>query len=329
MTLGCGGWSAEVRTRGGEELLGVLKPSTLSMGRTLNDVSIGSLSAPGCDPCIAIRPWRHEVHLVRDGVVEWMSIPFDPSSTQDSIDIEMRDLGAWLDHRLLNSSLEFVEEDFATILRFLFSSAVERENSMNLVLSVEETGVTLSRLFSQKDRRNAGEEIRDLASAGLDFTFHLRELIAYKPDMPTPIGILTDDVLNDRRISVVGGPSATEATVLGATDSIEGIAGGVSEVDGLVQAVLTSQSRVLDNAAAEELAQQVIRGSESPALRLDATLLPDAPFEFRQLIPGTAFLVYATTQCESIEGIPMRLTNMGAQITAEAPESVSVTLVSE
>lgn len=321
--LGYGDWTTMIRSRGGD-LVALVEPTSLSFSRLQGDVSTGSFVSPPCFPCVAIRPWEHEVHFVRSGVTEWIGTPSHTTTTTNQISIEARDLLYWLDHRLIDFDHLYTEEDLATILRSAIEAAMVRDD-IGIAINDEPTGITLTRLFRRVDRRNVGEELRELASAGLNYTMHLRELIAQGPEMPTPIGPLFDHDFDDPTVEVLGTEAATEAIVLGATDAIEGVAGGVSETHGLVQTVLTGQSRILDDGAATEMARRVVDDLRIPPIQLTAKLKPDSPYELGLLLPNTSFDVRATVGCEEIEDV-MRLTNVNVERSEQ--ESVTITLVS-
>lgn len=323
--LGCGEWWAEVRRRGGKPLVEILPLVGHDVGRTLNDSASGTVTLSPCRRSL-IRPWRDEVHLIRSGITQIIGVASFPSRTAMETSVDLRDLGAWFDRRLTGVDQEYEQEDLSVILQGVFEQAMAPDSSPNLVLNSDPTGVAISRSFKQVDRRMAGEEFRALVEAGLNYTFFLREMRTTGPAMPTPLpGYLSEDHITDWTIEEIGPEAATNAFVLGATQEIEGSAGGVSEEFGLVQTVLTNQTRVTDDATATELARSLVEAVSDPPFQLSGTLTPESPYALEDLVPGVAFTIHGTFDDEEVHTV-MRLTDL--PISVGESEQIQVVLQS-
>jgi hypothetical protein len=94
------------------------------------------------------------------------------------VTLNCRDLSAWFDKRLVRGEIISEEEDMSLYAAKVLRSALSADPSPKITLNVAECGVPIDRYYSSEDDppRIAGEELRELADNGLDFTVINRTL---------------------------------------------------------------------------------------------------------------------------------------------------------
>lgn len=297
-TLGCGEYEVHVRTRGGAELVAVMPWTSLTWERVLDDTSAASVVADTdcCDLLSEIRSWQHEIGIYRDGVLVWAGPVFDPTAPAQAFQVEARDLSAWWDHRLIHSDYNFASPtDLATIFEVFSDDAMAPDNSPGLYVTTTPCGVDGVRQVLALQHQMAGQQLRDLARIGVDWTVVGRDVLAGGLVIPTePIGTLTDEHFVSRPTVNRDGSEKANLWVVrgsGGTDLGDAIYGTAEDttaatLDGLLESVATD-STILDSDSATAGAQSRVEITADILLVENAILAPSAPVTVSELVPGS------------------------------------------
>jgi hypothetical protein len=347
--LGCGGWSAYAVGRGGSPVRVEIPYSSLDVSKVLNNWGTAGLrvgdkgSARGecCELFRAVEPWRDEILLYRDKDTAYVGPLMSMTATDDRGSFSSNDLFAWMEVR-------FIEEDFhgdgdvADIFRAIFDLALASDPSPNIDISTRQTGVQAVRNFKAQEFHRAADALRELARTGLDFTMDGRHLLAGGAEVfesQTPL-ILHDDGCKSAEVTIDGGAFATDVAVFGGTSVQQGASQDSRIVQatgrattgieryGLVQRSFT-ELFILDGISADANAAARLAASQPAAMRVRATLSPEAAFGWNDLICGRRFDVRLTKVAGCIEVAEM-MRLVGFRVNVEAAtnsEDIVVDLV--
>lgn len=330
--LGCGAWEAYLYERGGQVLAAVLPWASLSCGRVVDEISEASVTVPGaCADLDVVDEYTHELLLGRNGQPAWAGPILVPEFTRESVQLPARDLFQWFDRRVLETSRNFHNDDLSVIFSQYAADALAPDPSPNITVTTSLTGVTASRTLRGAELRYAGDELRELARNGLDFSTILREVrVRGEADDTGPVFTLTDAMIDDPKVIPRGDTSTTQMIVRGRSEAITGRASVPSGRTGLLQTVVTEDA-IDDNDSADSAAAARLTASANRPMELTGTLTPVADVEFEQLLPG--ILVDVRLQVNVRRHIQvMRLVEVKVDATQNEDgtptEKVAVTLVS-
>lgn len=341
MALGCGDWEAFVQTRGGDMRLATLEYSDLAGGRILDEMSSGSVTVgvdgmtdqECCRVLGTLNPWEHELSMWRDGAEVWVGPIIEPEWAEQSVSIPARDLFQWFERRLLPYDRAFENSDLAEIFAQYALDALEADTSPNISLAPGPCGVTGQRFVAATAFRRAADEMRELARSGLDFTAIGRTIRTGGAAIPTPaLPTLTSEWVDRPRLRRAGLSAASEVTVIGASTTvpdvpISGVSGGASDPLGLVQLSFQEPS-ILDTASALSAADTRLEMLRNAPEYLTCVLLPDAPMDFADLVPGALVPVRLDVGCRRVEET-LRLLSVSWRVAESEGivEEVSINLI--
>lgn len=322
----------------GDDCCGKLKPIFDSRGRLLE---------PG------LWPWAHEIAIYRDGELVWMGPIFSiderisPDEDTEQIQIVARDFLAWLDRRTIHADI-FMNDRFYDLSQIA-------ERIVRDAFGPDDPGV-LQHLRVRLSGRNgkhtvrkwearAGDELREVARGGLDFTAVGRAIIIGSPkrvENQSTITLRSKDFAAGIEIRIVGAEAATAGIAVGGqpTNTDPGVPpenippkkayfGGRDPFFGLIENWTQSEG-VQDEEFLLWIAKQKVAEGNPPPLTLsipaDTGLAADAPVSIHHLVPSTYFTIAVAGTCRSLSQY-MRLSHVRVRWTANQPETVGVTFI--
>jgi hypothetical protein len=313
-----------------------IEPDTLEWGRVLDDTSEARITVPvvDADCCAtmgAIRTWCNDMSIYRDGTdLVWQGPVAKITYGRDSTEVIARDVTSWLSRREIPTTLDYTAAglgaaDLSTIAGAVVRAAFTPDDPNVLqYLQVSPSGVVGERKYLA-DTVYAGDELRELARTGVDFTT-LGHRIIIAGELPfARLNQLADDhFLVDLEVIEDGLSAASRAIVLG--EGVTGKAGGVGPCGLLTR--IEKEEAIKDQAsAAAEAAAIVAAGSPAPLILNvpdGARLAPEAPMTIMELVPGVIAPVASTQTCRSVNA-DLRLTHLSVSFTASEGEQVKVT----
>lgn len=340
-TLGCGEHRVVFSDRCGVTVVCAIEAdvTSLNYGRVLDDWSDadmvvkikGDSDGPGCCECLKdLRAWFNTMSVYRDGDLVWGPGPIiNDLEGNDEGTIKAKDVGVWLDNRVIREKLVFTKTDLVQIAVDLILHGMEPDDPCNIVSNMNVTlgGVKIDKTY-EAGKTTVGDALRDLAKIGLDFTV-VGATIIIAPNLEYgPMASLVDeDFLADLQVEERGEEAATKWYVSG-EGAIVGTAGGIDPFYGLIEKIATSDSNVQDQVAANTEAASRLKASNPVPIYVNipdgAQLSANAPVCFEWLVPGTLFDVYLRNRCKPIS-LRNRLTAVKVAVT-DTGESVGVTL---
>lgn len=303
-------------------------------------------------------PWSHEIIIYRDGEPVWLGPIFsvdetvNPSESTDFIQINARDHLAWLDRRVLHTDLPFGGTkpiDLVTIARAIILDAFAPDN-----LGITASNLPVYPLSGRKGNRTtrrfearAGDELREVARGGIDFTCIGRQIIVKgvrrDPNVGTP-ELRNRDFQAGVEIRIVGAEAATKGYAVGKppdnpnagtrppirTAIAPGVpASGVDPFFGLIEA-LTNASETTSTDFLDWMAQELVDENMPPPRTLSvpagSTLSPDANVSVHELIPSRHFKLTIKGTCASLSQY-MRLSHVECTWEPNTPERIGVTFI--
>lgn len=302
-TLGCGRYTAQIRTRGGGGVLFDKLPCTDgTWERVLDDTSQAGANLAGLgrtDECFeAIRdgePMQYELAVARDGGIVWQGPLGSKQADGTKGSYAARDLSAWWDRRVLPVDRIYSQTDLAVIFQQLATDAMLEDPSPNISVATTATGVLGDRKYLAGQNLYVGPELRSLSKAGVDWTMVGRNVLAGGVVVPTsPIVLLQDrHLVGPPSVSVDGMSMANRVRVVGVgggegIDPIVGEARDEASIAkyGLIDAVIRDES-IRDVVSARAAAASRLALSRVPVpILTQITLDADAPVDVDELVPG-------------------------------------------
>jgi hypothetical protein len=331
------------KPRKGDDCCGKLKPILDSQGNVLE---------PG------LWPWAHEISIYRDGELVWMGPVFSidelvlPDETTDFIQITARDFVGWLDRRTIHRDIFLNDHtyDLTDIAAEVVRTAFEPDDPDVLPHLVLIPSGRLRTWTVRNLEARAGEELREIARLGLDFTSVGRTILIKGPkrdETQTVRTLQAKDFLAGVEIRVVGAEAATAGVAVGGTpegppgvppENIPpkkryfppgGPAAAVDPFFGLIENWTKSEG-VLDDGYLDFIAgQKVAEGFPPPhtlSIPADSGLSPLAPVSIHHLVPSTYFIVLISGTCRRLAQY-MRLSHVRVTWSSREPENVGVTFI--
>lgn len=309
--------------------------------------SQGQLIEPG------LWPWAMEVAIYRDGELVWMGPVFSvdetvqPDETTEFIQVTARDFLGWLDRRTVHNDIYYTDTfyDLSVIAEAIVRDAFEPDDPGVL----DHLQVTLSgrkgKHSIRKWEAKSGDELREIARGGLDFTSVGRTIIITSPSRdenePT-ITLRAKDFQSGIEIRVIGAEAATAAIAVGGQPEGDGETppdpnvppekayfGGLDPFFGLVENWTVSES-VQDIEFLTWIAKaRVAEGNPPPqtlSVPADSSLNANAPVSIHQLVPSRYFTLLISGTCRQLAQY-MRLSHVRVAWEAGKPEQVAVTFI--
>lgn len=321
----------------GDDCCGKLKPTLDAQGNLLH---------PG------LWPWAHELALYRDGDLVWQGPVFSvdetvrPDESTDHIQVTARDFLGWLDRRTIHSDIYLNNTfyDLSTVAERIVRDAFAPDDPGVLAhLRVTPSG-RKGKYSVRKWEARCGDELREVARGGLDFTAVGRAIIIGSPKRNESINTITlraKDFQSGIEIRIVGAEAATAGVAVGEhpTNSsgvpIDNVPpkkryyGGKDPFFGLIENWTQSES-VKDEEFLLWIAKQKVAEGNPPPMTLsipaDSGLSPHAPVSIKHLVPGTYFTVLISGTCRTLSQY-MRLSHVRVAWEAATPETVGVTFI--
>jgi hypothetical protein len=304
-------------------------------------------------------PWSHEVVIYRDGEPVWVGPIFsvdetvNPSEGTDFIQLNCRDHLAWLDRRVIQKTLKFggnVPHDLVRIARQIVLDALAPDNLGILPVNVPrypDSGRKGFRTTRQYEAR-AGDELREVARGGIDFTCIGRQIIikGVKRDETVRAPELRNrDFQSGAEIRIVGAEAATKGYAIGAqptnpnavgahavmaTARAPGVpASGIDPFFGLIEA-LTNSAETESTDFLKWLATELVNENMPPPRTLsipaNSTLSPDANVSVHELIPSRHFKLTIRGNCSQLSQY-MRLSHVEASWEPMTPEKIGISFI--
>jgi hypothetical protein len=326
------------RPRKGDDCCGKLKPIFDAQGNLLE---------PG------IWPWAHELAIFRDGELVWMGPIFSidetvlPDESTDFIQITARDFLGWLDRRAIGDNIYF-GDDFYDLS--IIAEAIIRD-----AFAADDPGVLEHLVIRDSNRKGkrsvryweakSGDELREVARGGLDFTCIGRAIIVGSPkrDETQPsITLRSRDFQAGIEIRIVGAEAATAGIAVGAAPvsedpeenpedipPLKAYFGGPDPFFGLIEKWTRSEG-TSDLEFLEWVAKNQVSEGNPPPMTLsipaDSGLSPNAPVSIHHLVPSTYFIVAISGTCRALSQY-MRLSHVRVTWEADQAEKVGVTFI--
>ena len=225
-TLGCSQHVAYVQSKCNGPRLCELKGITnLTYDRRLDDISEafieiavgGDVENPCCNCLGDIEPWCHQLTIVRegDGVV-WSGPIQRITYGYHSVRIEAKDKLAWLQVRINEDDIEFIDNTTvplttiaATIAEVAMADDGDSPCFLDCVLDLGDSlpiGENRSRVFPAFAGPTAFDDFQAMADSGIDYTVINHCLVLMGEDLPArAIGTLTDEhILGELELSKDG-----------------------------------------------------------------------------------------------------------------------------
>lgn len=326
------------RPRQGDDCCGKLKPRFDAQRNVL---------APG------LWPWAHELAIYRDGELVWMGPIFSidetvmPDETTDFIQITARDFLGWLDRRTIHADIFMNDRfyDLSEIAERIIRDAFAPDDPGVLQhLQIRPSGRNGRHTVRRWEARS-GDELREVARGGLDFTSVGRAIIVGSPTRNPAIPTITlraKDFQSGIEIRVVGAEAATAGIAVGGPpenadpaippDNIppkKAYFGGLDPFFGLIENWTNSEG-VKDEEFLLWIAKQKVAEGLPPPYTLsipaDSSLSPTAPVSIHHLVPSTYFTVLISGTCRALSQY-MRLSHLRVRWEPNQAESVGVTFI--
>lgn len=337
--LGCPDtYTAALFDNRGEAPLGAaLEVSEVKWGRLLDDTSTAEVTIPIKDTacCEALgdaRTWCNDLGLYRDGDLVWQGPINGLDHGTDDTKISAVDVTGWLSGTEVFAAFDTTTAtgtgplDLALIAQKLITEGfTEFDPNVLPFLAVTLTGIPGERKYDAK-QTYVGDEVRELARTGLDFTaLGRRIIIGPEAAFARLAQLQDDDFLGELRVREDGSGYISEAIVIGT--GVTATAGGVGTCGKRTRIV--KEESIEDMASAQAEADSLVRAGTPAPLILDVPdgvqLSPECPVTIADLVPGVVIPVASISTCRTVF-TDMRLLKVDVSYTADDGESVKVTL---
>lgn len=299
-------------TRGYTSVIAELKPTSGEFTRVLDGTSTlwmegaisGRLSESCCDGWKDIRTWATEIVVFRDGRDAWAGPVTDVTFGYGSVRVEADDLTAWWDRRTI-PTLNFVGEDLTNVFLGIIAEALTPDDSMNMNIISELTGVIVDRTYNGNIYQYAGDAIRELADTGLDYTAYSRNIIVggEEVDASPFVTLLDEHWTEPPDVRDRGNEQATVVVVKG--EGVQAVAFAPQEyIDyyGYIVRVF-EEPDILDEPSCLLAAKSRVDLLKDPQFietPIGAGLKTTAPITLEQLIPGMRIRVDTQSTCRKV-----------------------------
>lgn len=305
----------------------VLSVSSVEWGRVLDDTSsakavIPISSSDCCDVVRSARTWCNDLSVYRDDGLVWQGPVVELDNGRDDVQVTAQDVTAWWFRTEVGADIDTTTAtgtgplDLALIAeKLLREGFTEFDPNMLAYLLVTACGITGERTYD-KGRTYIGDEIKELARSGIDFTALGRRVILAPEIALARLAQLNDGhFLGELRVVEDGLSAISKAIVLG--EGVTATAGGVG-VCGKLTRIVTEES-IKDMISAQAEADSLVAAGSPTPLVLQVPdgvqLSPDAPVRIEELVPGVVIPVASTTTCREVN-TDLRLVNLSVSYSA-------------
>lgn len=337
--LGCS-QDMQVRVQprgGGGTRLSLPNPISVTWSRALDDTSEAEAVIPVrslecCGSLSGVRPWSHEMAVIRDGFVVWEGpiLQVKDSRRSGTITLSARDVTAWWTKRRIRVGYDYTDDpqDLSTIAAKAIRDGMSIDDP-NLLQHMQVLPAQVS--AARKVDPNTtlvDEEVRAMTSGGLNFTALGRAVYLFSQlNALTEIpGLNSGDFDGDVALEWDGLGSVNDMIVNG-----EAVTGSYATDGGMYGRLegITKADGTLNIAAANATARLEVKGSFPPPLFVASgsvgALRSRAPVLISDLVPGVETTLVIAGNCASVSQ-RMRLEKVDVD-WAEGTEKVSPTFV--
>lgn len=332
---GCGTHRAVVLDRSGATVAVADVLTEVEWNRTLDATSTArALIQPGLDCCAQmgrVSSWRHRLVLFRDEQYVWDGPITSVSWRFGAVELNARDVSAWLDNRVPHDDADFTNADLTEIAQWLIKDGFAPDDPGHTVEVVGRAMVNGSRSYSAGIGQT-GDHLRQLAEAGLDFTVIGSKILLLPETHLVSVGRLSDvDLPDGLEVAEDGSSLATRWIVAGAEDSGVVVAyGGEDEYYGLHERYV-EMSEIKDEESALAAAKSRQKVSSVVPVFVDTqqvTLSPSAAVDVASLVPGWCLDVTSASTCRAVSQrlkiTGVKVSETGGSDTSPGSESVQV-----
>lgn len=304
---GCGTHQARIIDRSGATIAEADVLAEVEWTRELDEFSSGRVlinpSGDCCDHLRRVEPWRHELHIFRDGAPVWNGPIIQPEWSAGQVEIFAADILAWLDRRVPHQSITFGDTDLTDIATWLIEDGFQPDDPGHELYVVGPSGVSGGRSYTINVGQT-GDHLRDLAETGLDFTAVGRTIILLPETYTGSIGRLTDSDFPDGLVIGQDGSNLiTRWIVAGDENSgVMGEDGGADPYYGLLERY-EEQTSIKTQASAIAAARSKRRASVPAPIFIDTrqvTISPDAAVDVAKLVPGWCLDITSQATCRTV-----------------------------
>lgn len=342
-TLGCATtYSAFITTKDGLSL-GELPMTSVTWGRTLDDISEATIEVPlsgkDCEPCDLIaqlHTWHHHLVIIRDGQPVWDGPVVLINVSRTVATITARDLFQLLAKRIIHEDHCFgvacgaAALELTEIAKILLADAFALDGHGYTVLVQNLTNLLGE--WRPEIGRNAYEVFGEELKLGLDATWLGRRLVIGAAPFGRTSLLTSEDFLVDLEFEEDGLTAATRAITLG--DGFVGIATSTGDdigddpYYGLLEYEGTDRNELGTQDLADQAAAAILASLYPPPVSLitpaGAALSPNAPVTIQELVPGMLIPIIATDLCREVGGEYI-LIKLDVTWSEDSGESVQIT----
>lgn len=309
--------------------------------RILDDTSKASVrikradaSAVCCQKVGELDCWGYELSIYRDGDLVWQGPIYDILEDPNDIFIEARDVIGFLDHRMNNIAYDASNVDLGIWFSIMVSDgfSLQDPNVMTWVSIEAGTGPTVI-WNTPINTVYVGDEIRELAKAGYDFTTIGRRIIGRfeknAEDYTDLAPVLTQDHFAGLlQIRKYGAGTVTRAHVIG--DGVSSTVGlPVHPFYGVVDVIEHMDTQTDVNITALAAARLYNEGNPTPTFIVfpeEARLLPTAPITIPQLVCGERIDVFVNSGfCRDVRQA-FKLLQVNGRWTTDQGETIGISV---
>jgi hypothetical protein len=299
-------------SRGYKTVIAELKPTSGEFTRVLDGTSTlamegtvsGRLEDSCCDGWDEIRPWATEIIVFRGGRDAWAGPVTDVVFGYGTVRVEADDLTAWFDRRTI-PTMTFTGDDLTDMFLAIVAEALKPDDSMNMNIISQPTGVVGDRSYNGNLYQYAGDAIKELADTGLDYTAYSRNLIVggEEVDASPFVTLLDEHWTEPPQVRDRGNEQATVVVVKG--NGVQAVAfAPQSYIDfyGYLVRVF-EEPDILDQGSCQVAADtrvDLLRDPQFIETPVGAGLKTTAPITLEQLIPGMRMRVDTQSTCRKI-----------------------------
>lgn len=338
--LGCGTWTVIIAQRGGNLIEGEVPFTSLSGEKVLDSAaeSTVTLNPSGtncCELIDLIKPWKHELHIYRDGISPpWIGPITNMSFTHEEVTITARDLFTWFERRWINALHDYTYSDLSGIFADLARDALSADLSPNIRLVEYESGIVSGRAYDPIDFPRASDHLTDLAKDGVNFTMLGRDLVIFGNTFPfDDLGVLVNESFNDITFEWPGEQYASDFVVMGTRSGSFppfGRASDFQENDlthefGLIQRDAQLDS-IEDDGSAQIAAINRLNFFKRETLYPSVSFNSNAQVEWKDLIPGTTADLRLDVGCKQVIG-DYKMTDLKFEVDGDGQETLTPTFV--
>lgn len=286
-----------------------------------------------CNHLQRVEPWRHELHIFRDGAPVWNGPVIQPEWRAGQIEIFAADILAWLDRRVPHESITFGDSDLTDIATWLIEDGFAPDDPGHDIYVVGPARVNGGRAYT-RNIGQTGDHLRDLAETGLDYTAVGSTIILLPEDHAGSIGRLSDGDFPENLVVGQDGSNLITRWIVAGDENSGAIGedGGTDAYYGLLERYV-EQTSIKTTASAIAAARAKRRASTPAPLFVDTeqvTISPDAAVDVARLVPGWCLDITTTATCRTVTQrmkiVGVKVEESGGTDSSPGSESVQVQL---